>query len=445
MEPDPNVDIVQRKCTSVATASFTISLESVPEPYIPHVDSRAYTYELPPERIAQHPLPVRDESKLLVADARTHTISHHKFYELPALLPEGSFLVRNTTRVLPARIVARKPSGGHVELLLIAPSDGTAPAEALMQSKSTWKCMIGGRRIRAGMTIEVLSNDRGITARILDVAEMLATVELTAQPETSSIAEQLLHLGNVPLPPYIRREPTAEDLERYQTIYAQIEGSVAAPTAGLHFTERVLDALSRNGVEILDVVLHVGPGTFQPLRSENAAQHTMHAERILVERSTIARLRELVAERNRFCVCVGTTSVRTVESLYWFGARLVVDPSVPPQHLKQQEPYLPKLLERTIPAEHALDALLDWLDRSGVSTLEASTQLYILPGYRSRIVEGMITNFHQPQSTLLLLVAAFIGPWWQTIYHEALSNNYRFLSYGDASLLIAPRTTAASR
>jgi S-adenosylmethionine:tRNA ribosyltransferase-isomerase len=295
------------------------------------------------------------------------------------------------------------------------------------------------------MVLEATSNEGGLVARILEVAEMLATVELSAQPQTSTLAEQLLHLGNVPLPPYIRREPTAEDIERYQTIYAQIEGSVAAPTAGLHFTERVLDALCRNGVEILDVVLHVGPGTFQPLRSENAAQHTMHAERILVERSTIARLRELVVERKQFCICVGTTSVRTVESLYWFGARLLVDPSAPPHHLTQEEPYRARLLEREISAEHALDALLDWLDRSGLSTLEASTQLYILPGYRYRIVDGMITNFHQPQSTLLLLVAAFIGPWWQTIYREALANNYRFLSYGDASLLIAPRTPTASR
>lgn len=352
--------------------------------------------------------------------------------------------MRNTTRVLPARIIARKPSGGQVELLLVAPADGAAPADALTRSHGTWKCMIGGHRIRAGMVLEAMSMERGITARIIELTGMLATVELAAQPQPSTLAEQLLHLGSVPLPPYIRREPTAEDLERYQTIYAQVEGSIAAPTAGLHFTERVLEALCNKGVEILDVVLHVGPGTFRPLRSENAAQHMMHAERIHVERSAIARLRELVAQRDRFCICVGTTSVRTVESLYWFGTRLIVEPDVLPEFLAQEEPYLPKLLQREIPAVQALDALLDWLNRNGANTLEASTQLYILPGYRYRIVDGMITNFHQPQSTLLLLVAAFIGPWWREIYRQALTHKYRFLSYGDASLLIAPRTFTAS-
>lgn len=408
------------------------------------IESSEYTYVLPPERIAQHPLPVRDESRLLVADALSRTITHHVFYELPALLPDGTFLVRNTTRVIPARIIARKPTGGHVELLLISPHDGSSPAEALAASQSVWECMIGGRRIREGMMIHAIHNHCGISAHVRTVSGMSASVELSAIPKTSTLAEQLEHLGTIPLPPYIRREPTAEDLERYQTIYAQIEGSVAAPTAGLHMTERVLDELIQRGIEILDVVLHVGPGTFQPLRSENAALHTMHAERLIVHRTTIERLRDLSADPERQCVCIGTTSVRTIESLYWFGVRLLADSSHLPPLLEQYEPYSAPLCDSHVPAYEALTALLSWLDKIGATTFEASTQLYILPGYRYRIVDAMVTNFHQPRSTLLLLVAAFIGPFWREVYLEALQQNYRFLSYGDASLLIAPHGRSLS-
>ncbi len=408
------------------------------------IESNEYTYDLPPERIAQHPLPVRDESRLLVADAFSRTIAHHVFYELPALLPERTFLVRNTTRVIPARIIACKPSGGHVELLLVSPQDGSSPAVALAASKSVWECMIGGRRIREGMTIHAIHNQCGISAHVRSVSGMLATVELSAIPESSSLAEQLERLGTMPLPPYIRREPTAEDIERYQTIYAQTEGSVAAPTAGLHMTERVLDDLNQRGIEILDVVLHVGPGTFQPLRTENAALHTMHAERLFVHRSTIERLRYLSADPKRQCVCIGTTSVRTLESLYWFGVRLRADSSRVPTLLEQHEPYSAPLCDSDVPVYEALSAVLSWLDKIGAPTFEASTQLYILPGYRYRVVDAMVTNFHQPRSTLLLLVAAFIGPFWREVYSEAIEHNYRFLSYGDASLLIAPRVRSSS-
>jgi S-adenosylmethionine:tRNA ribosyltransferase-isomerase len=416
----------------------------VSERTLPRIETAEFDYDLPADRIAQEPLAVRDESKLLLADARSSTIEHRIFHELPSLLPSGAFLVRNTTKVIPARIIARKPSGGVVELLLVEPADGLPPEQALQRSWGEWTCMTSGRRIAAGTTLTAEWRGSGIRAHVLERDGMFARVAIACTPEETTIAEQLMHLGQMPLPPYIRRSPTDADIERYQTIYARIAGSVAAPTAGLHFTERVFAELDRRGVEILDVVLHVGPGTFQPLRADDAWHHTMHAERIRIERDTIARLGELTRDPNRMCICIGTTSVRTIETLYWLGVKLHTDADASPFYLRQEEPY--SLQQKaTLSPSDALEQLVGWLDRHGQSVLDASTQLYIVPGYRYRIVQGMITNFHQPRSTLLLLVAAFVGDWWRTIYREALDRSYRFLSYGDASLLIAPRSEGRSR
>ncbi|MDW8271333.1 MAG: S-adenosylmethionine:tRNA ribosyltransferase-isomerase [Bacteroidota bacterium] len=405
---------------------------------IPAVETSQYDYDLPPERIAQTPLAVRDESKLLVADGRTGTISHHVFIELPNLLPAGSFLVRNVTRVIPARIIAHKSSGGHAEILLVTPAADIPMEEALSMPSGIWKCMIGGHRIRQGTELIAFADGQGIRAKIVAQEDGLFLVEIECVPSTHSIAAMLEHLGKMPLPPYIRREPTQEDIERYQTVYAQVTGSIAAPTAGLHFTERIFSALAQRHVEVLDVVLHVGPGTFKPLRAANALEHIMHAEPIIVERSTLVRLHNLLANQ-RMCVCIGTTSVRTIETLYWLGVKRIVDPTAEPQVLLQHEPYAQPLRTTQIAAAEAIAALIEWLDKNQRPTLEAHTQLYIVPSYRYRIVQAMVTNFHQPRSTLLLLVAAFMGEWWRAIYTEALAQNYRFLSYGDASLLIAPQ------
>ncbi len=408
-----------------------------PTAHIPPIETSSVDYPLPPDRIAQYPLPVRDESKLLYADARTGSIRHHVFYELPKLLPTGAFLVRNTTRVLPARLIATKPTGGKVEILLISPGDGRTIEQALASQRSRWECLLGGRRIRRGTVLSALHNGKGIIAEVLGSNGMLSDLTIECIPNTTTLAEQLQYLGQLPLPPYIHRTPTAEDLKRYQTVYAQRSGSVAAPTAGLHFTERVLAALHSQGTPIVDVVLHVGIGTFQPLRAEVASSHAMHAERIYVERSSIEQLHALVRNGDRMCVCVGTTSVRTVETLYWFGVKLINGITCTQLLLTQEEPYAPPLSNSAVAPADALEAVLDWLVQRNMDALEGETQLYIVPGYRYRIPQAMITNFHQPRSTLLLLVAAFIGPWWRTIYAEALANGYRFLSYGDASLLIA--------
>ncbi|MCX7929560.1 MAG: S-adenosylmethionine:tRNA ribosyltransferase-isomerase [Chlorobi bacterium] len=402
---------------------------------IPHIETALYDYELPPERIAQQPLPQRDESRLLIADQRNGTIQHYRFYELPSLLPDGAYLVRNTTRVIPARIFARKASGGSVEVLLVEPADGSPPEQTLGHAKSQWICLIRGRNIRPNTELVAEWMNSGIRVRILDRDGMFARVAIECFPETTTLAEQLAHAGRMPLPPYIRRTPSSDDSERYQTIYARTAGSVAAPTAGLHFTERVLTELERRGIDILDVVLHVGPGTFQPLRADDAWQHTMHAERIRVERDTIATLATLTATPNRSCFCIGTTSVRTIETLYWLGVKVHSNRQADPTILRQHEPYCATPPPQ-VDAPTALKSLVGWLDDRRQKTLEASTQLYIVPGYRYRIADGMITNFHQPRSTLLLLVAAFVGDWWRTIYDEALARGYRFLSYGDASLLI---------
>ncbi|GIV53944.1 MAG: S-adenosylmethionine:tRNA ribosyltransferase-isomerase [Candidatus Kapaibacterium sp.] len=436
---------IPRKCTSLVLRSYTQHTQMSQSSFhhwIPAVETASVDYDLPIERIAQQPLPVRDESRLLRADARSGRISHHIFHELPTLLPEDAFLVRNTTRVLPARIFARKPTGGYVELLLVSPADGSPPDCALATNASTWECLIGGKRIREGMVLEALHDGDGICAAVRSINGMFAHVEITCLQPTSTLAEQLSRLGQLPLPPYIRRRPTASDSERYQTVYARWSGSVAAPTAGLHFTERLLTTLHAQGTEIVDVVLHVGPGTFQPLRAEDASHHTMHAERIHVERSSIEQLQQLTSQKHRLCVCVGTTSVRTIETLYWLGVKLLAGEDSLPTMLTQEVPYTPSLAGTTISPAEAFGALLDWLDRQNAPALDAATQLYIVPGYRYRVVQALITNFHQPRSTLLLLVAALIGPWWRTIYAEALSHGYRFLSYGDASLLIADPASA---
>jgi S-adenosylmethionine:tRNA ribosyltransferase-isomerase len=432
---------VRLDCSEVSLTTTHMTQEPT-TCWIPPVESSITDYELPPDRIAQYPLPVRDSSKLLYADARRKFIRHHIFYELPTLLPEGAFIVRNTTRVIPARIIATKPTGGHVEVLLVAPTEGLTIDRAMASATSTWECLVGGKRMRPGLKLTALHSGVGIHVTIDSITGMHVQATIECVPPTATLAEQLTHLGHMPLPPYIRRTITSEDAERYQTIYAQQRGSVAAPTAGLHFTDRVLAALDERGIDIVDVVLHVGPGTFQPLRAEVASAHTMHAERIVVERSQIEQLSKLFSQPDRCCVCVGTTSVRTVETLYWLGVKLIEGITEAPSVLLQEEPYGPPLRDTTIPPADALAALIDWLDQNGHGALEAATQLYIVPGYRYRMTSAVITNFHQPRSTLLLLVAAFIGAWWKNIYAEALSHGYRFLSYGDASLLIADPTAS---
>jgi S-adenosylmethionine:tRNA ribosyltransferase-isomerase len=394
-----------------------------------------FTYPLPPERIAPEPLAERDQSKLLLY--RQGTMQDRQFRELPALLPAHTLLVFNDTKVVRARLFARRPTGAMVELFCLEPvAPHTAIEPAMQQTGSCiWKCLVGnGKRWKEGLvTLEfaVEGQPAVLSARRVEQREGYALIQFSWEPAHLPFAEVLRGAGHLPLPPYLNRADTAVDAVRYQTVYAAHEGAVAAPTAGLHFSDAVLAELVARQISSARVTLHVGAGTFQPVKAEHMDGHAMHGEPISVSADV---LRQLLQHAPNPIIAVGTTSLRTLESLYWLGARLVQEPTPEPTwHVSQWQPYEP---QPAVSPAKALQALLDYLANSGADTLHATTQLLIAPGYRFRVVSGLVTNFHQPESTLLLLVAALIGPEWRTVYEHALSHNYRFLSYGDSSLLL---------
>jgi S-adenosylmethionine:tRNA ribosyltransferase-isomerase len=402
---------------------------------IPEVLTEHYRYELPPERIALHPMKDRDQSRLLVAERSPLKIADRSFHELDRLLPEGSLLVLNDSRVLPARIPCRKASGGGAEVLLLEPlRPSPNPAMTLTRgSPSIWNAMVGGKRIQPGDRLDAPSGLR-ITVREKQGAS--AQVELSWSPEETPLAEILERVGVLPLPPYLKREVEGEDATRYQTVYARTSGSVAAPTAGLHFTDALRARLRDASVREMRVTLHVGAGTFKPVESTHAAGHEMHAERFEATREALEQLRESLIPRpgRPPVVAVGTTSLRTLESLYWLGARLVHEPGAEPDFLEQWEPYA-ETPGREVPAHEAIGALIGLLESRGLTKLVAQSRLMIVPGYVFKTADWLITNFHQPQSSLILLVAAWMGEEWREIYSHALNSGYRFLSYGDSSLL----------
>ena len=395
-----------------------------------------FHYELLPARIAPEPLPDRAASRLLVS--RAGRLSDKTFRDLPGELPPDALLIFNDTQVVRARLLAKRPTGGVVELFCLEPVAPHRALELALQqtAAATWRCLVGnGRRWKDGpVTLDFFFAGQPATLW----AERQATeesgeslVDFRWQPGSLPFAEVLRAAGHLPLPPYLHRPDTALDAVRYQTVYAAHEGAVAAPTAGLHFTPELLQELAARGIATGRVTLHVGAGTFQPVKADTMAEHPMHAEPIIVQASL---LRQLLAHRPRPVVAVGTTSLRTLESLYWLGASLVRQPGPAALTVAQWQPYEENAPD--IAPEAALQALLTHLDAAGTDALEASTRLLIAPGYRFRLVQGLITNFHQPESTLLLLVAALLGPGWRTVYDHALAHSYRFLSYGDSSLLL---------
>jgi len=402
-----------------------------------------FTYALPPERIAPEPLPDRAASRLLMS--RGGTMSDKTFRDLPNELPAGALLVFNDTRVVRARLLARRPSGGQVELFCLEPvAPHRALEPALQQTGScTWRCLVGnGRRWKDGpVALDFITN--GLPASLTATRQAqeagTALIDFRWEPAALPFAEVLRAAGHLPLPPYLARPDTAADAVRYQTVYAAAEGAVAAPTAGLHFTPELLAELRQRGFATGHVTLHVGAGTFQPVKAAHMADHPMHTEPIVV---TAALLRQLLAHRPRPVIAVGTTSLRTLETLYWLGAGLLQtaagasEPGGAELLVSQWQPYDMAAAAADISPEAALTALLDYLEANGTDTLQASTRLLIAPGYRFRLVDGLITNFHQPESTLLLLVAALMGPNWRDLYAHALATGYRFLSYGDSSLLL---------
>lgn len=398
-----------------------------------------YDYELPEGRIALHPLPERDASKLLVW--RDGGFQDSRYRDIAGWLPPDALMVFNDTRVTDARL--RFPGSGtrELEVFVLEPADGSMLPELLGREGSVvCRCLIGGAsRWKPGLPIEkrVATSAGDLTLQAWNEGREgdAFRVRLSWDPSELNFAEVLHLAGQIPLPPYLRRNPEADDSTRYQTVYAAREGSVAAPTAGLHFTEDVFRSLDTMGVSRHFVTLHVGAGTFRPVKAERMEDHPMHGEFAEVDRGLLDRL----AESERPVVAVGTTSLRTLESLYWMGCKVRETPDTAPSELEigQWEPYDRKSGPLPTPKE-ALMALSDWMDAKGRSTLVFRTHLLIAPGYRFRVAGGLVTNFHQPRSTLLLLIAAWMGGAWRDMYRHALENDYRFLSYGDGCLLGPP-------
>ena len=387
-----------------------------------------YNYPLPEERIAKYPLPERDHSKLLIY--KDGEVREDHFFRVGDYIPAHSLLVYNNTRVIQARLVFHKPSGARIEIFCLEP---LAPHDYQLSLSSTegctWKCMIGNakkfRETAINMPLQVAGGN--VVLRATKGEQMGNTFAVTFSWEGGlSFAEILDAVGELPIPPYLNRPTEERDKTTYQTVYSRIKGSVAAPTAGLHFTEAVLADLRQRGIKTTELTLHVGAGTFQPVKTEDANLHTMHTEIIAVPRQAIV---DILANLGHI-VAVGTTSMRTLESLYFLGCMLLRgDRSL---HVPQ---FMPYEQEWTLSTEEALQALLAYLDETHQDTLHAETQIMIKPGYRFRVVEQLITNFHQPKSTLLLLVSAFVGEDWKKIYDYALAHDFRFLSYGDSSIL----------
>ena len=398
---------------------------------IPQIKIEDYNYPLDDSRIAKYPLAERDASKLL--HYKDATVQEYSFRDLPTLLPAGALMVFNDTKVVPARMFFRRETGAHIEIFCLEP---VSPPEYNTIFASTlscrWKCVVGNLKRWKNDVLSLIN-----TADDKDIAELDLRASLVQKEGNTAVVEftwntgvpfsNVLDMaGNVPIPPYLNRDTEAIDLERYQTLYARVRGSVAAPTAGLHFTQRVLDGIAGKGIDINDVCLHVGAGTFLPVKSSNVADHPMHREPFVVSVELLKKLRD----RNRPVIAVGTTSVRTLESLYYAGVDCIE--SGAPKDIGQWVPY-----EREYPysIEESLEALIEYLQSNGLEELKLGTRIIIVPGFRFRLVDYLVTNFHQPESTLILLVSAFVKGDWRRIYDYALTHGFRFLSYGDSSLL----------
>lgn len=390
-----------------------------------------YTYDLPDARIARYPVSPRDTSKLLIY--KEGEISHQKFEQLIDQFPADSLLVFNDTKVIPARVYFQKPTGATIELLLLNPEAPTRIINdaMLVTRQSTWTCMIGNKKRwkpTEKLTNPLSVNGEEITlqASYVDYAQNL--VQLTWDSDAAFL-EIVQALGEIPLPPYLNRATEAQDRQTYQTVYARQEGAVAAPTAGLHFTDSVFADLKKKGIRRSFLTLHVGAGTFQPIKVENVREHHMHSEQVVYTRTLVEQL----IERVEHIVPVGTTSLRSLESLYWFGVKLLRKETTE-FWIEKLYPY--QFQESELPAAaESLGAVLTFFDKNDGQEITGQTEIFIFPGYRFRLCRGLITNYHHPGSTLILLVAAFVGEDWRKIYDEALTKDYRFLSYGDSSLL----------
>ena len=401
-----------------------------------HIHISDYNYSLPTERIARYPLEQRDHSKLLVYN-KGH-ISQHIFKDIAQFLPEDSLLIYNNTKVIQARLHFRKATGARIEVFCLEPH---CPADYQQnfdqRNECEWQCLIGNSKKwkEGALRLELDINGTTVTLQATKHGETETSVIIRFSWNGGfSFAEILEAAGELPIPPYLNRDTEESDKETYQTVYSKIDGSVAAPTAGLHFTDDVFKTIDARHIERDEVTLHVGAGTFRPVKSAEIQGHEMHSEYICVTRHNIERL---LAHQGH-CTAVGTTSVRTLESLFYIGLKILQNPDIKEKdlHIDQWLPYDTADHCTDINSTDALQAILRWMDTNGCNALHTTTQIIIAPGYKYHIVERIITNFHMPQSTLLLLVSAFVGDDWKRIYSYALDNDFRFLSYGDSSILI---------
>lgn len=399
------------------------------------LDLEKYNYELPDERIARFPVEPRDSSKLLLYKGLQ--ISEDVFHNVKNNLPKSTFLVFNNTKVIPARLFFQKANGVVIEVFLLNPVEPSNVVSQVMETTKTctWACMIGNKKrfkekIVGTYNIEVGAyhirpENVELTAELVDSEKNY--VKFSWNNSDLTFAEIVRYFGQIPLPPYLKRETEQKDYDTYQTVYSKNDGAVAAPTAGLHFTEQVFADLAQKGIKHDFVTLHVGAGTFQPIKVQNVVEHKMHCEQIVFDKSFIINLLENVS----FVIPVGTTSMRSLESLFWFGVKLLSG---------KQDFFIEKLMPynqtESFTAEQSLKAVIDYMTENNLSQLVGETEIFIFPSYEFKICKGIITNFHQPDSTLILLVAALVGENWKKIYDYALENNFRFLSYGDSSLLI---------
>lgn len=396
-----------------------------------NINIKDYNYELPDSRIAKYPLEERDQSKLL--EFRDSCITEHIFRDLPGLLPDNAIMVFNDTKVVPARLHFRRESGASIEIFCLEPH---LPVEYNVNFASTgqceWRCIVGNVKKWKGDVLRLDNPDADEAVSLMNLRAEL----VERQGETSIVrfswdngaafSAVLEACGRIPIPPYLNRDTESIDSERYQTLYAKYRGSVAAPTAGLHFTDAVLEAIRNRGIDTETVCLHVGAGTFLPVKSDNVAEHRMHREPFSVSLDFLMKLRH----GGHQVIAVGTTSVRTLESLYYVGVGIIEEGEA-----KDVDQWAPYSREYDYSLEESLDAIIDYLKARGETSLRVGTRIIIVPGFRFRVVDVLVTNFHQPQSTLLLLISAFIGGEWKPIYEYALAHSFRFLSYGDSSLL----------
>lgn len=392
-----------------------------------------FAYDLPDSQVALYPLSKRDDAKLLIyreGEIKTSTYQHIADY-----IPAGSLLLFNNTKVIKARLFFQKASGAVIEIFLLEPYQAEYSQTFSQSATASWKCFIGGAaKWKEGELMQIVEKDgHPIQLYVQKIEQQTEAYIISFRWDAGiSFAEILELAGNIPLPPYIKRAATESDKESYQTIYAEQQGSVAAPTAGLHFTENVFDNLKHKKIASNFVTLHVGAGTFKPVKAAFMEQHEMHAEWMDVCKATI---QALIDQQGQQIFAVGTTSLRTMESLYWMGVKTILNPACTDIAIQQWDVYEPSLANQNISASQALHSLLDWMELQSLQQIIIQTQIFIAPGYSFRVANGIVTNFHQPQSTLLLLVAAAIGEDWKRVYSYALENKFRFLSYGDGSLI----------